>query len=537
MAPPAATPGSTGTRSTVTESMRFRSNNWNNQVSRHALMIPDRTALRFLGESISWSQLDARIDKLADALSRRGIGFGDRVIVLMLNRPEYLETVLAANALGAIAVPVNFRLTAPEVAFLVADSGAKAIVAEGPLVPLAAAARAQSEGIELFVTLGAEPEGDAVSYDDLVAEDGDARTPVEIPNDTPALIMYTSGTTGRPKGAVLTHSNMEAQSLTCIRAFRLFDESGIGFCASPMFHIAALGSIAPSLMLGTTTVIHPVGAFDPEVLLDVLEAEQVTSLFLVPVQWQAVCAAQQANPRKLKLRNISWGAAPSSDTILRAMAESFPDAFNVAVFGQTEMSPITCVLDGNDAIRKLGSVGRVIPTIQARVVDDEMNDVEPGQVGEIVYRGPTMMREYWNNPSSTADAFYGGWFHSGDLVRVDDEGFVYVVDRKKDMIISGGENIYCAEVENVLFGHPKVLEAAVVGRPDSKWGEVPVAVLALGPGIDDLTIEELQPYLDDHLARYKHPKEVVIVEALPRNASGKVVKGQLRGGLSAVIQG
>ncbi len=209
----------------------------------------------------------------------------------------------------------------------------------------------------------------------------------------------------------------------------------------------------------------------------------------------------------------------------------------MAVFGQTEMSPITCVLDGDDAIRKLGSVGRVIPTIQARVVDDEMNDVAPGEVGEIVYRGPTMMREYWNNPTATSEAFYGGWFHSGDLVRVDEEGFVYVVDRKKDMIISGGENIYCAEVENVLFGHPKVLEAAVIGRPDAKWGEVPVAVVALKPGNDDLTLDELQPYLNEHLARYKHPKEVVIVDALPRNASGKVVKGELRGGLPAVTQG
>ncbi|MGX6510377.1 fatty-acid--CoA ligase FadD5 [Rhodococcus sp. SJ-2] len=521
----------------VSDAHRYRSNNWNNQVARHALMTPDRTAFRFLGESITWSQLDERVEKLADALSRRGIGFGDRIIVLMLNRPEYIEIVLAANAIGAIAVPVNFRLTASEVAFLVADSGAKAIVAEGPLVPLAAAARAQSEGIDLAITIGAEPEGDAVSYDALVAEEGDPHPQVDIPNDTPALIMYTSGTTGRPKGAVLTHSNMEAQALTCIRAFQQFDETGIGFCASPMFHIAALGSIAPSLMLGTATVIHPVGAFDPGALLDVLEAEQVTSLFLVPVQWQAVCAAQQANPRKLALRNISWGAAPSSDTILRAMAETFPDAFNVAVFGQTEMSPITCVLDGADAIRKLGSVGRVIPTIQARVVDTEMNDVAPGEVGEIVYRGPTMMRDYWNNPAATSEAFHGGWFHSGDLVRIDDEGFVYVVDRKKDMIISGGENIYCAEVENVLFGHPAILEAAVIGRPDAKWGEVPVAVIAPKPGNDDLTLEELQPYFDEHLARYKHPKDIVIVDALPRNASGKVVKGELRGGLSAVTQG
>jgi len=251
-------------------------------------------------------------------------------------------------------------------------------------------------------------------------------------------------------------------------------------------------------------------------------------VFLVPVQWQAVCADPTVRGRDLALRVISWGAAPASDTVLRAMADTFPRALIVAVFGQTEMSPITCVLDGDDAIRKLGSVGKPIPTIQTRVVDDDMNDVAPGTVGEIVYRGPTMMLEYWQNPAATADAFAGGWFHSGDLVRQDDEGFVYVVDRKKDMIISGGENIYCAEVENVLFGHPRIREAAVVGRPDPKWTEVPVAVVALDDEGSDLTVDELAAWLDDKLARYKHPKDVVIVDALPRNASGKVVKGELR---------
>ncbi|MBM4518149.1 long-chain-fatty-acid--CoA ligase [Rhodococcus hoagii] len=520
------------------EAQRSRRTNWNNQVARHARMIPDRPALRFQGASITWSTLHERVERLADALSRRGVEFGDRVLILMLNRPEYLEAVLAANALGAIAVPVNFRMTVPEVAFLVRDSGARVVVADTTLAPLAAAVRAETGSLELSVTVGGETTGDTLGYEELISEVGTPRVPLDVPDDTPALVMYTSGTTGRPKGAVLTHSNMEAQALTCIRAFQLNRSDDIGFCASPMFHIAALGSMAPSLMLGLTTVIYPVGAFDPGALLDVLEEEQVTTLFLVPVQWQAVCAVQQAQPRKLKLRGISWGAAPASDTVLRAMAETFPDASNVAVFGQTEMSPITCVLDGDDALRKLGSVGRVIPTVQARVVDDDMNDVAPGAVGEIVYRGPTMMLEYWQNPAATADAFQGGWFHSGDLVRVDDEGFVYVVDRKKDMIISGGENIYCAEVENALFAHPKILEAAVIGRPDPKWGEIPVAVVALRPDAGgELTLEELQPFLDEQLARYKHPKAVVCVEALPRNASGKVVKGDLRGGASPVVQG
>ncbi|WP_305093597.1 fatty-acid--CoA ligase FadD5 [Prescottella sp. R16] len=514
---------STATPTAALEAGRFRRNNWNNQVARHALMIPDRAALRFQGATITWSGLHDRVERLAGALDRRGVRFGDRVLILMLNRPEYLETVLAATALGAIAVPVNFRMTAPEVAFLLRDSGARVVVTDTVLAPLVEAVRAETAELEQTITVG-DPDG----YEALIAEPGEPHLPVDIPDDTPALIMYTSGTTGRPKGAVLTHANMAAQALTCIRAFQMHRPDDIGFCASPMFHIAALGSMAPSLMLGLTTVIHPVGAFDPDTLLDVLEQERVTSLFLVPVQWQAVCAAQQHSPRNLKLRNISWGAAPASDTVLRAMAETFPEASNVAVFGQTEMSPITCVLDGEDALRKLGSVGRVIPTVQARVVDDDMNDVPPGQVGEIVYRGPTTMLGYWQNPAATADAFHGGWFHSGDLVRVDGEGFVYVVDRKKDMIISGGENIYCAEVENALFAHPKVLEAAVIGRADPQWGEIPVAVVALRPDAGGLTLDELQQFLGTQLARYKHPKALLCVEALPRNASGKVVKGELR---------
>jgi fatty-acyl-CoA synthase len=247
---------------------------------------------------------------------------------------------------------------------------------------------------------------------------------------------------------------------------------------------------------------------------------------LVPAQWQAVCATQQAKPRDLALRVLTWGAAPASDTLLHQMAETFPGTQILAAFGQTEMSPVTCMLLGGDAIRKLGSVGKVIPTVSARIVDDEMNDVAVGQVGEIVYRAPTLMAGYWNNPEATAEAFAGGWFHSGDLVRQDDEGYIWVVDRKKDMIISGGENIYCAEVENVLAAHPAIVEVAVIGRPDERWGEVPIAVAAVAEG--GLTLADLDQFLSDRLARYKHPKGLEIVDALPRNPAGKVLKTELR---------
>ena len=239
-----------------------------------------------------------------------------------------------------------------------------------------------------------------------------------------------------------------------------------------------------------------------------------------------MCPEQQARPRPLSLRTLSWGAAPASDTLLRQMAETFPGAKILAAFGQTEMSPVTCMLPGEDAIRKLGSVGRVIPTVAARIVDENLDDVPVGQVGEIVYRAPTLMAGYWNNPQATAEAFTGGWFHSGDLVRSDDEGYIWVVDRKKDMIISGGENVYCAEVENVLAAHPAIVEVAVIGRPDDKWGEVPVAVAAVSDA--GLQLDDLTEFLNDRLARYKHPKALEIVEALPRNPAGKVVKTELR---------
>jgi fatty-acyl-CoA synthase len=211
------------------------------------------------------------------------------------------------------------------------------------------------------------------------------------------------------------------------------------------------------------------------------------------------------------------------------MSETFPGTQILAAFGQTEMSPVTCMLLGDDAIRKLGSVGKVIPTVSARVVDDDMNDVPVGQVGEIVYRAPTLMEGYWNNQEATAEAFAGGWFHSGDLVRQDEEGYIWVVDRKKDMIISGGENIYCAEVENVLAGHPAIVEVAVIGRSHEKWGEVPVAVVVLRAVSEkSLSLADLDGFLTERLARYKHPKHLEVVEALPRNPAGKVLKTELR---------
>jgi fatty-acyl-CoA synthase len=510
----------------VEQPYRARRQHWINQLERHALMQPDRPALRFLGNTVTWSQLYRRVEALADALGRRGVGAGDRVMVLMLNRTEFFESVLAANVLGAVAVPVNFRLTPPEIAGLVDDCQPRVMITETTLAAVAMRVCDITPRCQTIVVAG-DTGGDGVAgYEDLIAEPGEGHRPVDIPNDAPALIMYTSGTTGRPKGAVLTHTNLTGQTMTALYTYGADINDDVGFIGVPLFHIAGVGNLLAGMWLGTPTVIYPLGGFDPGQLLDVLAAEKVTGMFLVPAQWQAVCAEQQANPRDVKLRVLSWGAAPASDTLLQQLSETFPGTQILAVFGQTEMSPVTCALVGDDAIRKRGSVGKVIPTVAARVVDEQMNDVAIGEVGEIVYRAATLMSGYWNNPDATAEAFAGGWFHSGDLVRMDAEGYVWVVDRKKDMIISGGENIYCAEVENALDGHPGIIEVAVIGRAHQQWGEVPIAVAAVAE--DGLRIEDLDGFLTERLARYKHPKGLEIVDALPRNPAGKVLKTELR---------
>lgn len=503
-----------------------RRQNWVNQLERHAMMQPDAPALRFVGNTMTWADLRRRVAALAGALSGRGVGFGDRVMILMLNRTEFVESVLAANMIGAIAVPLNFRLTPTEIAVLVEDCVAHVMLTEAALAPVAIGVRNIQPLLSVIVVAGGSSQDSVFGYEDLLNEAGDVHEPVDIPNDSPALIMYTSGTTGRPKGAVLTHANLTGQAMTALYTSGANINSDVGFVGVPLFHIAGIGNMLTGLLLGLPTVIYPLGAFDPEQLLDVLEAEKVTGIFLVPAQWQAVCTEQQARPRDLRLRVLSWGAAPAPDALLRQMSATFPETQILAAFGQTEMSPVTCMLLGEDAIAKRGSVGRVIPTVAARVVDQNMNDVPVGEVGEIVYRAPTLMSCYWNNPEATAEAFAGGWFHSGDLVRMDSDGYVWVVDRKKDMIISGGENIYCAELENVLASHPDIAEVAVIGRADEKWGEVPIAVAAVTN--DDLRIEDLGEFLTDRLARYKHPKALEIVDALPRNPAGKVLKTELR---------
>jgi fatty-acyl-CoA synthase len=461
--------------------------------------------------------LHERVARLAHGLIGHRVGRGERVGILMLNRPEFVESLLAINAIGAIAVPVNFRLAPGEVAYVLEDCGASALITDATLAPLATAA---GVAVPTFVT--------GTSYEELLEGGATTLPDAEIAERDVALLMYTSGTTGRPKGAMLTHLNLLWQAITAIRTARLFSEDNVGLLNVPLFHIAGTASLAPPLLLGNPTVIMPTAPFDAGETLDVIEREGVTGLFLVPAQWQILCAHPDATRRTGSLRTISWGAAPATVSLLETMEQTFPHAEIISVFGQTEMSPVTTYLPPEESITKIGSVGKAITTIAARVVDDAGNDVGPNEVGEIVYRGPSLMSGYWNRPEATAEAFEGGWFHSGDLVRADDDGFLYVVDRKKDMIISGGENIYCAEVENALAGHAAVADVAVVGVAHEKWGETPIAVVVPADPAAPPTLEMLVEWTTGRLASYKKPTGVVIVDELPRNAGGKVLKHELR---------
>ncbi|WP_138759466.1 long-chain-fatty-acid--CoA ligase [Modestobacter altitudinis] len=501
---------------------RWRGMTIADQVARHARSTPDATALRFAGTGRSCAELDERVTRLTAALVERGVRRGDRVAVLTLNGLEGVETFLAAARLGAIAVPLNFRLVADEVGYALSDSGAAALVVDPVLADTAAKARDAAPELQIVLTVGPE-------YEESLAAASPAQVDHAVDDDDPVFLMYTSGTTGKPKGAVLSHRNLLVHTLSQVTHLGVAPDDRVGLSGAPLFHIAAVSGMVTTLTVGGTFVLTRSGAFDPVATVDELERERVSNAFFVPAQWQAICAVPGIADRDLSpLRRIVWGAAPASTTLLRTMMATFPQAEVVSAFGQTECSPVTCLLRGEDSVRKIGSVGTPMLNVEVRVVDDAMDDVPRGEVGEIVYRSPMVMTEYWGKPEATEEAFAGGWFHSGDLVRQDPEGYFYVVDRKKDMIITGGENVYCAEVEDVLAAHPGVAEVALIGVPDTRYGEAPLAVVTPRDPAAPPTPAELTAWCRERLAHYKCPREWSISDALPRNPSGKVLKTELR---------
>ena len=498
------------------------------QFARHARKNPSRPAFSFGDTHRTYAEMDGRITRLARGLQSLGIGHGDRLAVFMYNRLEVIESYFAGMRLGAIVVPVNFRLTPHEATYIVENSGSSVLIADHELATQAAEIQsATAAELKVVVSGGAHGQIGAMAYESLLSDD-DSELDIDVDEQDSAFIMYTSGTTGRPKGAVLTHMNLMMNSTNSMLGQGVEEEGEVWLSGLPLFHIGGLNGILNYVMAGGHTILMPSGNFDAKDVVDAFERHHVTSCYFVPTQWKEICEVPRVTERSRSLRRISWGASVAPPSVLQAMAEAFPGIPNFNMFGQTEMSSVTCVLRGEDAIRKMGTVGKPVSNVEARLVDPEGYDVTQGEVGEIVYRGPTVMKEYWQNPEATEDAFRGGWFHSGDLCVMDDEGFIKVVDRAKDMIISGGENIYCAEVEAAIDAHPKVSEVAIVGAPHPKWVETPVAYVVPTDPADPPTEREIIEFCKSRLASYKKPTSVIVIDALPRNATGKIQKFKLR---------
>ncbi|MCZ4551152.1 long-chain-fatty-acid--CoA ligase [Gordonia rubripertincta] len=502
------------------------------QVGRHARRTPDAVAIRYDDAGTSYRELDQEVNRLARVLGDRGVGPGDRVAVLAHNHPVIVAAILACTRIGAIAVPLNFRCVAAEIEYMLGDCGAVFLIVDTHCTAVAAAALPAVDAVRGGLVVGGPGTSAGLPFDDYTdALAAASATPVETVVDerTPALIMYTSGTTGRPKGAVLTHQNLFVQVTSRIAHSGIPTTCRVWLVATPLFHIGGISAVLQSTYLGGTLVIAGSREFDPAGIVDLFERERVSSCFLVPQQWQAVCAVPGISERDLSaLTMIAWGGAPASTTLLSSLIDTFAGAELSTSFGQTECCPITTVLRGADARRKIGSIGTPLLNVEVRIVDPEMNDVPRGEVGEIVYRGPSIMSGYWNKPDENEAAFRGGWFHSGDLVREDEDGYLYLVDRLKDMIISGGENVYCAEVENTIAAHPAVAEVAVIGLSDPRWGEVPHAVIVARPGATPPSDADVEQWCRDRLAAYKCPRHITLMSALPRNAGGKVIKAELR---------
>ncbi len=497
-------------------------------VARNAAKNPDREALVFEGKRFSYREFDARTNRLANALLGRGFAKGDKFAQLLFNCNALVESYVGVAKAGGISVPLNFRLKAGEILYQLENSDSKALLFGEEFAPVVDEIHEKMPHLVYFCE-GVHIPDFARPYEELLAEGGEEYPEVVVLDDDPAFIMYTSGTTGKPKGAVLTHKNQLMNVINCLfevsKELSWLEHERVQFVA-PLFHEAALALALVTLYVSGTLFI--LRFFEPEKLIKQIEEESITVTFMPPVMSTFLLnSVEVSNYDTSSLRILLSGAAILPTETRRQINRAFPHVHLFDAFGQTEMSPVTTLLKPSQAADHPASVGQAVINVEIKVVDDDDNEVPVGEVGEIVYRGPTVMKEYYKDPAATAEALRGGWFHSGDMVRMDEDGFVYVVDRKKDVIISGGENIYPAEIEDVLYRHPKILEAAVIGVYDQVWGESVMAVVVPKPG-ETLTKEEVVDWCAQHLAGYKKPKYVEFMEALPRNAAMKVVKGELR---------
>lgn len=499
-----------------------------NWLASWAKVVPDKAAVIDLdtGRSLTYGELAERAERAANLLRELGVGFGDRVAVLGANRPEMVEVYFAAAKLGAILVPVNWRLAPGEVAYILDNADPRVLIFGDDVLG--------TVGALTGVGLGAEP----LWVGQVMAFDGDEgytgrrdRAPAEpvttegIGEDTPLMLLYTSGTTGRPKGAILTHGTITWNAINTATGWDLHQDD-VTLTHTPLFHTGGWNVLTlPLLHRGATVVLTR--TFDPGATIEAIDRHGVTLLFAVPTMFQMMLDHPALARAELStVRFFISGGAPCPVPLIEAFQRR--GVVFKQGYGLTEVGPNCFVLDEKDAIRKAGSVGFPVLHLDTRVVDGRGRPVGPGEVGELQLRGPTVCAGYWRDPGATAAArAEGGWFRTDDQFRVDDEGYHSVVGRLKEMYISGGENVYPAEVERVLYEDPAVIEAAVVGVPHEKWGEVGRAFVALSREGPRPTAEELLDRCREHLARYKVPKTLTVLDELPKGSSGKIHKTEL----------
>jgi long-chain acyl-CoA synthetase len=483
---------------------------------------------------LTYSALQERVSRLANVLRQCGVGKGDRVAVLSANSLPYLDMYYATAALGALIVPLNFRLAPAELAYILRDAGATVLLVGEGFEGLYAATKPHLTSVPTTFSTATDhvPEG-MLSYETCLADVSPDFTPVEVDEHDLAGLFYTSGTTGNPKGVMLSHRNLVSNAYHILST--VHEEEGVVYLhCCPMFHLADGPTSHRITWLGGTHVIVPV--FEPVAVLEAIQRERVTSTLLVPTMINFLVNHPGVGDYDLhSLRRIIYGASPMPVELLRRAYQVFGCDL-IQAYGLTETAPMLTMLfpsyvalEGDEAkVKRLASCGRGIPGTRVRVVNDRGEDVRPGEVGEIIARGPNVMQGYWNKPEETAAAFREGWFCTGDLATVDDEQFIFIVDRKKDMIITGGENVFSTEVENALYRHPSVLEAAVIGVPDERWGELVMALVVPKP---ETTVTEAE--IIDHcrglIAHYKCPRRVEFrSEPFPKSGSGKILKAALR---------
>jgi fatty-acyl-CoA synthase len=498
--------------------------------TERALRAGDRPALSYEGRTWSYAQLLDEVDRLAARLEADGIQPGMRVAYLGFNHPMFLVAMFATAKAGGIFVPLNFRLTGPELAYIVNDAGAHTLLVGAEHATVIDGVREELCCRRFYCAEGEVADTSRwPRLSEAVADAGRLQRPPAAPsNDDVAVIMYTSGTTGRPKGAMLTHGNFWWNHVGEMYTVDVCSDDTL-LVFAPIFHIGGLNVLLMTTLLkGGHVVLHR--SFDPARAIADIAAYRIRTLFAVPAMLLFISQQPGFDIAPMEsVRLIMCGGAPCPEPLLRTY-----NARGIAIqqgYGLTETAALVSVLTAEHAAAKIGSVGHTALLTRIRLVDAQGREVnEPHARGEICVRGPNVTRGYWNNPQATRDAIDAdGWFRTGDVGYRDEDGFYYVCDRVKDMIITGGENVYPAEVESVLYEHPSIAEVAVIGAPDEKWGETVVAVAALKPG-RQLTLEELQAFAGERLARYKIPRSLRVMAALPRNPTGKILKYKLREG-------